>query len=57
MKSIVAETLDAGKQDERGRRIATAEEREKLLAAYDTSGLMQRATAVQLRMDSNYVTE
>ena len=46
MKTIAAELIDAGeKRDKRGRRIARAEERAALLAAYATSGLTQRAFA------------
>lgn len=49
MKSIAtisAELVDAGgRQDERGRKITQAAVRETLLAAYDGSGLTQRAFA------------
>jgi len=55
MKSIAAvESLEMGKQDERGRRIADEAEREKLLAAFAASGMTQRAFA--LREGINYFT-
>ena len=42
MKSAEAvETLEVAKHDGRGRRLAAAEERTKLLAAYHASGLTQ----------------
>ena len=46
MKALTAEVVDTGaKRDTRGRRIARAEEREALIAAYEQSGLTQRAFA------------
>ena len=44
MKSAAGvETLEIAKHDGRGRRLAAAEEREALIAAYETSGMTQRA--------------
>jgi hypothetical protein len=46
MKSCaVVETLQIAKHDERGRRIADAQEKEALMAGYATSGMTQRAFA------------
>ena len=46
MTSITTELIETGaKRDGRGRRIATAEEREGLIAQYRGSGLTQRAFA------------
>lgn len=39
------EPLEIGRQDEQGRRIADATEREKLLVAFAASGMTQRAFA------------
>lgn len=55
MKSIAAvEPLEIGKQDERGRRLANAAEREKLLVAFAASGMTQRAFSQ--REGINYFT-
>jgi hypothetical protein len=43
--SAVVETLQIAKHDERGRRIADAQEKEALMAGYATSGMTQRAFA------------
>ena len=44
MKSIAAvETLEVGRHDERGRRIADEAEKKALVAAYEASGMTQRA--------------
>ena len=43
--SAVVETLQIAKHDERGRRIADAQEREALMAGYAASGMTQRAFA------------
>jgi len=46
MESIETEVVDAGrKRDERGRRIVSAAERERILAEYAASGLTQKAFA------------
>ena len=46
MKALTTELVDRGeKRDTRGRRIATAQERAVLIAAYESSGLTQRAFA------------
>lgn len=43
MKSIAAELVDVGeKRDGRGRKIVSAQERQRLLAAYEASGLTQK---------------
>lgn len=48
MKSLAeVETLELAKQDGRGRRLAAAAEREKLLVAYQASGLTQREFAAR----------
>ncbi len=48
MKSLAeVETLELAKQDGRGRRLAAAEERGKLLIAYAASGLTQRGFATR----------
>ena len=48
MKALTTEVVDRGeKRDGRGRRIAAAQEREALLAAYARSGLTQRAFATR----------
>lgn len=55
MKPTAAlEPLEIGKQDEQGRRIADATEREKLLVAFAASGMTQRAFA--RREGINYFT-
>jgi len=41
--SSVVETLQIAKHDERGRRIADAQEKEALMAGYVASGMTQRA--------------
>jgi transposase-like protein len=41
--SSVVETLQIAKHDERGRRIADAQEKEALMAGYAASGMTQRA--------------
>ena len=41
----MVETLRIAKHDERGRRIADAQEKEALMAGYATSGMTQRAFA------------
>jgi hypothetical protein len=44
IKTIAAvEPLEIGKQDKRGRRLADGNERRRLLAAFDASGLTQQA--------------
>jgi hypothetical protein len=43
--SAVVETLEIAKHDERGRRIADAQEREALITGYAASGMTQRAYA------------
>jgi len=43
--SAVVETLEIAKHDERGRRIADAQEKEALIAGYATCGMRQRAYA------------
>lgn len=43
--SAVVETLEIAKHDERGRRIADAQEKEALIAGYATCGMTQRAYA------------
>jgi hypothetical protein len=43
--SGVVETLQIAKHDERGRRIADAQEKEALMAGYAASGMTQRAFA------------
>ena len=43
--SAVVETLQLAKHDERGRRIADAQEKEALLTGYAASGMTQRAFA------------
>jgi len=46
MKTLQTEVVDTGeKRDTRGRRIATAEEKAALIAAYESSGLTQQAFA------------
>ena len=46
MKTIAAEVVDNGeRKDVRGRRLIKAQEREALVAAYEQSGLTQRAFA------------
>jgi transposase-like protein len=46
MKTLTTELVDSGeKRDTRGRRIARKEERLALIAAYEESGLTQRAFA------------
>lgn len=46
MESIETEVVDSGgKRDERGRRIVSAAERERILAEYAASGLTQSAFA------------
>jgi transposase-like protein len=46
MMSITTELIDTGaKRDGRGRRIATAEEKEAMVAQYRESGLTQKAFA------------
>jgi transposase-like protein len=46
MKALTAEVVQSGeRRDKRGRRIAAAEERAALIAAYEKSGLTQRAFA------------
>jgi transposase-like protein len=46
MKTLQTEVVDTGeKRDTRGRRIATAEEKAALIAAYEGSGLTQQAFA------------
>lgn len=46
MESIETEVVDAGrKRDERGRRIVSGAERERILAEYAASGLTQKAFA------------
>jgi len=43
MESVETEVMaEAGKRDERGRRIVNEEERERLLEEYDRSGLTQK---------------
>jgi transposase-like protein len=43
--SAVVETLQIAKHDERGRRIADAQEKEALMVGYAASGMTQRAFA------------
>ncbi len=43
--SAVVETLEIAKHDERGRRIADAQEKEALITGYAASGMTQRAYA------------
>ena len=43
--SAVVETLQIAKHDERGRRIADAQEKEALITGYAASGMTQRAFA------------
>jgi|SRR5271165_6988935 len=43
--SAVVETLEIAKHDERGRRIADAQEKEALMTGYAASGMTQRAFA------------
>jgi len=45
--SAVVETLQIAKHDERGRRIADAQEKEALMAAYAASGMTQRTSPPQ----------
>jgi hypothetical protein len=45
--SVVVETLEIAKHDERGRRIADAQEKEALMAGYATSGMTQRAFSLR----------
>jgi hypothetical protein len=46
MRSITTEVLDSGaKRDSCGRRVSTEQRRGELLAAYDSSGLTQKAFA------------
>lgn len=46
MEAIETELIkDGGRRDERGRRIVGAEERTRLLAAYESSGLTQKEYA------------
>lgn len=48
MTTLTTEVIDTGaKRDTRGRRIATAEEKAALIAAYLNSGLTQRAFAMR----------
>jgi hypothetical protein len=55
MKMLAAaEPLEIAKHDEQGRRIADAAEKEALLAAYEASGMTQRAFA--RREGINYFT-
>ena len=43
----MVETLEIAKHDERGRRIADAQEKEALMAGYATSGMTQRAFSLR----------
>jgi transposase-like protein len=43
MESIETEVMDPSKRDTRGRRIVKAEERERLIREYESSGLTQKA--------------
>jgi transposase-like protein len=43
MESIETEVMDPSKRDTRGRRIVKAEERERLIGEYESSGLTQKA--------------
>ena len=45
--SAVAETLEIAKHDERGRRIADAQEKEALMVGFVASGMTQRAFALR----------
>ena len=45
--SAVVETLQVAKHDERGRRIADAQEKEALMAGYAASGMTQRAFSLR----------
>ena len=45
--SAVVETLQIAKHDERGRRIADAQEKEALMAGYAASGMTQRAFSLR----------
>lgn len=48
MKALTAEVVDTGqKRDLRGRRIVRGEEREALIAAYERSGMTQKAFAAR----------
>lgn len=48
MKALTAEVVDTGqKRDLRGRRIVRSEEREALIAAYERSGMTQKAFAAR----------
>jgi transposase-like protein len=45
--SAVVETLEIAKHDERGRRIADAQEKEALMVGFAASGMTQRAFALR----------
>ena len=52
MRSITTDVVDSGtKRDSRGRRVSNKQRRTELLAAYDRSGLTQKAFAQRKRVN------